>query len=254
MLPRHPRTAFTLIELLVVISIIAVLAGMLLPALQMVRSAARSSVCLSNLRQISMASLAYANDSDGMMVPYYGTNPDGTNNPRYTDFLFPYIEMNSGTSNNQTKNVYVCPAGKPMKSTASWFWLWNYAMNQAIHPRFEAPTWKTCVISRVSRKSETIDICDATQKSSDATGNSDLTFAVWNNWKNSTAIYDQDSSWAADMAGAFPDDTYHTTVRYRHGSSGYSGQKANIAWLDGHVSSVSHNVLIKGVHFAAELH
>lgn len=58
------RAAFSLIELLVVISIIAVLAAMLLPALQIVRDQARSARCLSNLRQIGMGCLGYLQDMD----------------------------------------------------------------------------------------------------------------------------------------------------------------------------------------------
>ena len=65
------RSAFTLIELLVVISIIAILAAMLLPAIGMVRDSARTAACQSNLRQVGMAVMAYANDADGILVPYY---------------------------------------------------------------------------------------------------------------------------------------------------------------------------------------
>ncbi len=61
--------AFTLIELLVVISIVAVLVAMVLPALVSAREAGRRAGCLSNLRQIGIALINYANDYDGK-IPY----------------------------------------------------------------------------------------------------------------------------------------------------------------------------------------
>ena len=72
---------FTLIELLVVIAIIAILAAMLLPALSKARAKARSAACASNLRQISMASVLYADDNDDYMVPYTTATGSGKTKP-----------------------------------------------------------------------------------------------------------------------------------------------------------------------------
>ena len=61
-----PARAFTLIELLVVIAVIAALAALTLPALVRSRSAARASVCTSNLRQIGLATQLYWDDHAGI--------------------------------------------------------------------------------------------------------------------------------------------------------------------------------------------
>lgn len=63
------RRGFTLIELLVVISIIAILAGLLFPVFARAREKGRQAICMSNLRQLTLAMLMYAEDHDGGFVP-----------------------------------------------------------------------------------------------------------------------------------------------------------------------------------------
>jgi len=60
---------FTLIELLVVIAIIALLLALLIPALRSAREQGQRTVCLSNLKQLTLAWITYANEHDGKLVP-----------------------------------------------------------------------------------------------------------------------------------------------------------------------------------------
>ena len=71
---RRSRRGFTLIELLVVIGIIAVLIAILLPALTTAREAGRRAVCLSNVRQLTAATLMYLNDNHQVLPDAGSTN------------------------------------------------------------------------------------------------------------------------------------------------------------------------------------
>ena len=113
--PHQPgRRGFTLVELLVVIGIIALLIGILLPALQKARAEAQTVQCLSNLRQIQMAWLMYVSDNHGHTSPYVD-NPN--NSPSY--LLWPAQLQGSGWINPPNPTPDPIPTGEP--SNIAWY-------------------------------------------------------------------------------------------------------------------------------------
>jgi prepilin-type N-terminal cleavage/methylation domain-containing protein/prepilin-type processing-associated H-X9-DG protein len=116
------RRGFTLIELLVAIAIIAVLAALLLPAISTAQSMARRTKCASNERQIGIAILAYAGDSDDFLI-----SQKLANGAVWRQILIPYTQA----PKNATAWL-ICPD----VNVGQWT-LYGYGMNAF----WDAPSW-----------------------------------------------------------------------------------------------------------------
>ncbi len=115
---RLKLSAFTLTELLVVIVIIAILAGLLLPAMARVKDSANGTKCASNLRQIGAAMLAYTGDNNGCFPESGATIPYNTVDPTtklngWTQQLEKYLPTNGG----QNLSIFQCPTSSQLYPT-----------------------------------------------------------------------------------------------------------------------------------------
>jgi prepilin-type N-terminal cleavage/methylation domain-containing protein/prepilin-type processing-associated H-X9-DG protein len=149
------KHGFTLIELLVVIAIIAILAAMLLPALSRANSRASAVQCVSQMRQIGLATTMYADDNDGALprsshsAMAYGQLPWG-----YA--LVPYLLGKQYTQpdslwTNLFTTLYHCPKDRGKKTD------WSYGKN--VYPELSAdetggPTWNR--LSQIPRPTATV--------------------------------------------------------------------------------------------------
>jgi type II secretory pathway pseudopilin PulG len=162
--------AFTLVELLVVVGIIAVLLGILLPALSRARAQGMAVACLSNVRQISVAALMYAQEHKWYVS--YVFHPPPRQPLDRKELLYPYLRQ--GRSNLETAGTQVwhCPANERVDVEAS------YGFNTYLNGQR---------ITRVRRWSETVAVVDAGLADQPTPGTPSLATHCWPPGRGATA-------------------------------------------------------------------
>lgn len=266
-MPKNPRrAAFTLVELLVVIAIITILAALIFPAFAAVRSRARVSVCTSNLRQIGMAMLQYANDFDGYPTPpfsctgiitgnpgwWYGTStiagvgaagpsggslgPSGNTAPPFYGYSAPpgdiYWPDSPLAPYAPTFSIMGCPdSPKPGNPINQYLYCkkiegFSYGCNQTVFST--ATATKHYTISAYDLPDQTVALADS----------------GWFNWgevRGSFYVYDPTNvkttaTGSAQDAGRWNDNG--VWADQSGGIRGHGNGFANVLWVDGHISSM----------------
>lgn len=114
---KHP---FTLLELLITVGIVAILAGLLFPAANLVREAARRSACQSNLKQIGTGLEMYA-PANRFCLPTCAGSQEPNAGPAIREVLLPYLSDSEG--------IFRCPSDADAASRSNGSYDWNTLAN-----------------------------------------------------------------------------------------------------------------------------
>jgi prepilin-type N-terminal cleavage/methylation domain-containing protein/prepilin-type processing-associated H-X9-DG protein len=140
---RLTKRAFTLIELLVVIAIIAILAAILFPVFARARENARRASCQSNMKQIGLGLMQYAQDYDNQLMVYNGGSRRGGETPYYHEAIQPYVK---------SYQIFRCPSVKTRDATDANVVNYNwptYSLHRAMYP--SGSTFNLATIQEASK-------------------------------------------------------------------------------------------------------
>lgn len=217
-MPARVASAFTLIELLVVTSVIAVLAALLMGGLQAARAKGDATACVSNLRQLAAANLAYTAEHDG----YYVAAHDLGNAVRWHG-----VRRGAGQAFDPTQGplapylggegrVKICPTFRDALKGAQTFeeGTGGYGYNATYVGGTPADTFTPARLANVPQPARTVMFTDTAFAR--AEGLQEYAFCEPRRWVN--------------PAGKLRSKLI-PSVHFRH------AERANVAWCDGHVSA-----------------